>query len=94
MCRKGQGSGPSVLGTRARESALGLEEAPLGLMAFLVSGTLQAAAQLADAWDTLGRQVVGYSAWPNPFPMPSWASAQHSSDFPSPRENTGCRVQG
>jgi hypothetical protein len=40
-------------------------------MSFLVAGTLQVAAQLADAQDSLGRKVVVVdSIWPSPFPHP------------------------
>lgn len=38
----------------------------LAPMAFLVSGTLRVAAQMADAQDTLRRKVVGGTAWPSP----------------------------
>lgn len=84
MCRRGQGSG-------SREPEPGSKlwawrEPHLALMAFLVSGTLQAAAQLVDAWDSVGRKVVRCSTWPSPFPTPSWPPAQHSSAFPFPGE--------
>lgn len=46
-------------------SGLG-RSAHLAPMAFLVSGTLQVAAQMADAQDSLGRKVVGGTSRPSP----------------------------
>lgn len=38
----------------------------LASMAFLVSGTLRVAAQMADARESLRRKVVGGTDWPSP----------------------------
>lgn len=61
-------------------------------MAFLVSGTLRMAAQMADTQESLGRKVVGGIAWPN-----SWLPARpHPAQlWPCfPRGSTMCRAQG
>ncbi|XP_015414025.1 PREDICTED: caspase-14 isoform X2 [Myotis davidii] len=52
-------------------------------MAFLVSGTLRVAAQIADAQDSLGRKVVGGTAWPSSLPAPSRAPPRPTLALPS-----------
>lgn len=47
--------------------------AHLAPMAFLVSGTLRVAAQMADVQESLGRKVVGGTVWPSPLLVSSRA---------------------
>lgn len=61
--RRGQGSGPRDWEPEPGNKLWAWRKPHLILMAFLVSGTLQASAQLLDACDNLGRKVVRCSTW-------------------------------
>lgn len=55
---EGKGQAPRSWEAEPRSKLWTWRKPHLVLMAFLVSGTLQVAAQLVDAWDSLRRKVV------------------------------------